>query len=194
MRGLTKPRFLIVSGVLVLGLMAMTVGPLFAPYWTCGCTPGYWKNHTDAWLLTTNFNGTALDPEQQLATIFTFPAVLSYMGSDSLMDALNYGGGVGVAGAARILLRAAVAGLLNFSHAGLTNPESPCTGYFGFYRFYCPPSGYDSNGQPIWDVPCMINNFISQVNGALATLNRALILDFAYDIDIYNNQYCPLGN
>src|SRR4030042_5665584 len=128
MRGLTKPRFLIVSGVLVLGLMAMTVGPLFAPYWTCGCTPGYWKNHTDQWAFTTNYVGGPLSPGQHLGTVFTFPAELSYMAHDSLLDALMYRGGAGVEGAARIMLRAAVAGLLNFSPAGLTNPDSPCRG------------------------------------------------------------------
>jgi hypothetical protein len=68
-----------------------------------GCTPGYWKNHADSWV------PTGYSPAQTVGSVFTG----SLYDSSTLLEALNFGGGSGVAGAQRILLRAAVAGLLN---------------------------------------------------------------------------------
>ena len=79
-----------------------------APVAACdqGCTPGYWKNHTDAWV--------TYKPVQTLKEAgFDFPSQLSSFGSQKLIDALQGGGGPGLTGAARILLRAGVAALLN---------------------------------------------------------------------------------
>jgi hypothetical protein len=74
-----------------------------------GCTPGFWKNHSDLW--------QDFAPDDTLAGAgFVFPASLSDFSDDTLLEALNYGGGSGTAGAARILLRAAVASLLNADH------------------------------------------------------------------------------
>jgi hypothetical protein len=66
-----------------------------------GCTPGYWKNHLGSWV------GYA--PGQTVGSVFTG----SLYGSSTLLQALNFGGGSGVAGGQQILLRAAVAALLN---------------------------------------------------------------------------------
>ena len=71
-----------------------------------GCTPGYWKNHTESWVRYT--------PYQSLRSVFCpTPAQL---GSAGLLDALRFTGGNGVDGASRNLLRAAVAAVLNAAH------------------------------------------------------------------------------
>jgi hypothetical protein len=68
-----------------------------------GCTPGYWKNHTDSW--------TVYSPSQSLSSVFAAtPAVYS---STTLLQGLSFNGGNGADGASRILLRAAVAAILN---------------------------------------------------------------------------------
>ncbi len=72
---------------------------------TQGCTPGYWKNH-----LTGTLANTAV------GTLFSgLPASFA---NETLIQALQGGGGSGISGALTILLRAAVAGLLN-----ATNPN-----------------------------------------------------------------------
>jgi len=74
-----------------------------------GCTPGYWKQdqHFDSW-------PTPYSPGSNLRDVFvTSPVTL--VPDDSFLEALNYGGGPGVEGATQILLRAAVAALLNSS-------------------------------------------------------------------------------
>ena len=88
-------------------LILMTVVAV-APVAACdqGCTPGYWKNHTDAWV--------TYSPGETLTEAgFVFPLQLSSFGSEPLIVALQGGGGPGLDGAARILLRAGVAALLN---------------------------------------------------------------------------------
>jgi hypothetical protein len=68
-----------------------------------GCTPGYWKNHTESW--------TVYSPSQSLSSVFAAtPAAYS---STTLLQGLSFPGGNGVDGASRILLRAAVAAILN---------------------------------------------------------------------------------
>lgn len=67
-----------------------------------GCTPGYWKNHTDAWIGYT--------PTTLVSAVFSNAG--PYAG-DTLLQALHLKGGPGVDGAEQILLRAAVSALLN---------------------------------------------------------------------------------
>ena len=69
-----------------------------------GCTPGYWKNHTNRWPApyTSGTPLTAVFGNQALA--------------GTLLEGLSFGGGGGTDGAKRTLLRAAVASLLNFAH------------------------------------------------------------------------------
>jgi hypothetical protein len=80
-----------------------------------GCTPGYWKNHPDCW--------ECFDPETPLCDVFTVPAELQEeFCDDDLMDAMNYGGGPGVEGAARNLFRHATAALQNACDADVAYP------------------------------------------------------------------------
>jgi hypothetical protein len=120
-----------------------------------GCTPGYWKNHEDAW------EPTGYDPDDPLDVVFVnaYPTLIG----DTLMDALDYGGGKGVEGAAQILLRAAVAALLNAAHPELS---------YGFG---------DHTPQAVIDA----------VNDALASMDRDMILDLAGDLDYRNNEGDP---
>jgi hypothetical protein len=83
-----------------------------------GCTPGYWKNHPLAWGPTGYTTGRAIN------TVFVIPSSLSSLGSATMVQALEFGGGPGITGGAQILLRAAVAALLNASHPGVAYPDS----------------------------------------------------------------------
>lgn len=89
---------------------------------TEGCTPGYWKNHTENW--------EEYRPTFQLRYIFKgLPADSKYR-TVTLRDALSLRGGPGVDGATQILLRAASAGILNAAHEGLGYPYRRFTGEF----------------------------------------------------------------
>lgn len=85
-----------------------------------GCTPGYWKNHTGAWL-----NGYS--PGDEVADVFVeaaaYPDLNDDGDDDTLLDALNFHGGPRDKGAARILLRAAVAAVLNAAHPDVSYPR-----------------------------------------------------------------------
>jgi hypothetical protein len=83
-----------------------------------GCTPGYWKNHTEAWA------DTAYAPTDTVGSVFTLPASLSSFSGETLLAALDGtgGGGSTLEGATAILLRAAVAGLLNATDANVDYP------------------------------------------------------------------------
>ena len=78
-----------------------------------GLTPGYWKNH-DNW------------PAPYVPSTFlneTFKNASIYMPtSDTMLDALKYKGGDGEIGAAEILLRAAVAAVLNARYPTINYP------------------------------------------------------------------------
>ena len=117
-----------------------------------GCTPGYWKNHLDAWRFYSPNDevGSKLNPSAPYNTW-------------TLLAALNGGGGPGLDGAIRILLRAAVAAMLN----GV--PESGVNAYYSH------------------------DTVIFMVNTALKTGDRATILAVASDLDARNNQGCPLN-
>jgi len=93
-----------------------------------------------------------------LAGVFNVPSDLS---GDDLLDALKYKGGKGELGAARILLRAAVAGILNYEYLGIDNPE--------------------------FEYPMTLNEIVSQVNSAIASGDRDAMLDLKDEIDGYNN-------
>jgi hypothetical protein len=75
-----------------------------------GCTPGFWKQdqHFDSWV---NFT-----PGQSVSSVFS--GVDPSLASESFLDALQGGGGPGLVGGEEILLRAAVAALLNSTAVG----------------------------------------------------------------------------
>jgi len=72
-----------------------------------GLTPGFWKNHHDDWEDYTS--------SMKIGDVFILPSSLEEL-NVTLGSALCFKGGEGVEGAARILLRQAVAGLLNSAH------------------------------------------------------------------------------
>jgi uncharacterized membrane protein len=75
-----------------------------------GCTPGFWKNHPEDW--------EGFSTDQTLASVFG-PTGLGGLGSTTLLDALSFKGGSTITAAKRILLRHAVAALLNSAHSGV---------------------------------------------------------------------------
>lgn len=79
-----------------------------------GCTPGYWKNHTESW--------EEYRPDTTVGQVFAVPAPLAAYGEVTLLEALSLKGGKGVDGATEILLRAATASTLNAAHEGLGFP------------------------------------------------------------------------
>ncbi|HEX5757639.1 MAG TPA: hypothetical protein VF121_00435 [Thermoanaerobaculia bacterium] len=83
-----------------------------------GCTPGYWKNHTDSWA------GTGYSPGQTTGSVFAGAAAFPSLASKTLLQSLQAGGGPGTLGAAQILLRAAVAALLNAAHPDVDYPRT----------------------------------------------------------------------
>jgi hypothetical protein len=97
-------------------LMSVTVLGTTAAHATAigheGCTPGYWKTHTDNWQET--------NPSVLFGTLYT-DARANVAGS-TLEEALQGGGGPGADGAAVILARAATAAWLNSAHEGLGYP------------------------------------------------------------------------
>jgi hypothetical protein len=80
-----------------------------------GCTPGYWKQsqHFDSWVGYTQ--------NQTLESVFDVPNALG-LDNATLLQALNFGGGSGTTGGARILFRAAVAALLNSAQPNVDYP------------------------------------------------------------------------
>lgn len=120
-----------------------------------GCTPGYWKNHLDSWA------GSGYTSASAVVTVFT--SATTYVAADAtLLDALKFKGGAGVDGAVRILLRSAVAALLNSKSAELA------------YPLYAP-------------------YLIVDVNAAINTGDRDMILALADELDLKNNLGCPLN-
>jgi hypothetical protein len=85
-----------------------------------GCTPGFWKNHEAAW------GPTGFSTGQYINTVFAIPGCLSTcspaLANTTLLNALSFGGGSGICGGAKILLRAAVAALLNAAHPEVSYP------------------------------------------------------------------------
>lgn len=124
-----------------------------------GCTPGFWKNHLDAW------TATGYSPNQTVESVFAAAAAFPALGSSSLLQALSFSGGPGPEGGAMILLRAAVAALLNASHPDVS----------GEYPF--------SEG-----------DIIAAVNAALASGDRATMLTLATELDDANNLGCPIDD
>ncbi|HEV8582732.1 MAG TPA: hypothetical protein VGX68_27000 [Thermoanaerobaculia bacterium] len=86
-----------------------------------GCTPGYWKNHTDSW------PPTGYSPSQKVQSVFNQAANYPTLGNASLLDALSFQGGSTIEGAAGNLLRAGVAALLDASHPNVNYPRTPAS-------------------------------------------------------------------
>ena len=128
-----------------------------------GCTPGYWKakQHWDSWV------PTGYSTNQRINTVFTVPATLTLKGKNlgmyTLVQGLSFQGGSTTSGKAEILLRAAIAALLNTAHPNLDYPE------------YTPAT------------------LIAAVNAALASGNGATMGQLAARLDALNNRGCTLN-
>lgn len=85
-----------------------------------GCTPGYWKvpQHHDSWAVT------GYTTAQLVQTVFSEASAYSGVGTATLLEALDFGGGPTVTDAARILIRAAVAAVLNATHPDVDYPRA----------------------------------------------------------------------
>jgi hypothetical protein len=200
MRGKTKLKVAALPVIIVFGLIIVMTGRLFAPNYSCGCTPGYWKNHLNEWTQCF-YKGQMISPNEPLVNYFdlSYPQ-LSGLSNDTLLQALRYQGGPGIVGGARILLRSAVGALLNGAHIGLRGTNSPCLGYAGLHPYFCfrlsDPNDPASPWLPISDedFDCMITGMLQHMNAALRTGSREAMIHLAYDFDIFNNMTCPLGN
>jgi hypothetical protein len=133
-----------------------------------GCTPGYWKTHTERWQ----------DPDVLAEAKPWRPYVNKFSGGSlyastkdlTQAQALAGGGGSGTEGAAKILARASMAAYLNAASEGLGYPWRRTS------------EGLD--GRPA---------LVDTVNAAFASGDRATMLDLAAWLDADNNLGCPLN-
>lgn len=160
-------------GPLVLFLTLVLAGPLFAP--NDGCTPGWWKNHTDLWPAEYNEN----DPISGLFDLSCLPG----LDNMTLLQTLQIGDRNLVKWpkeirkeykAAKQLLMHAVAGVLNWEH--------PRVHYYGI-RFF----GWTYN--PPYTPP--LQDLIVYVNEALCSGNPEMMESVKDQLDEWNNRICP---
>lgn len=86
-----------------------------AAYVPEGCSQGFWKNHTSAWQV--------LDPADTVGGVFANAAAYG-LGDATLHQALAFPGGSSLTDAAQILLRQAVAAVLNAYHDSVQYPRT----------------------------------------------------------------------
>ena len=77
------------------------------------CSLGYWKNHLAAW------EPTGLSPDDTVQSVFSESAAYRGLGSATLLEALESGGGDDVDDKAAIMMRQAVASMLDALHPGV---------------------------------------------------------------------------
>lgn len=131
-----------------------------------GCTPGYWKNHTEDWLESPGVPSAS--PTTPFAGRFN-AGTSGALAGVTFEEALQGGGGAGVAGAERILARAATAAYLNAAHEDIGYP----------WRRFAP--GADGR-----------EALVATVRAALSSGDRATMLALAQRLDADNNLGCPL--
>ena len=106
---------------------------------------------------------TGYSPDDVVVDVFaeasTYPVSIK---DASLLEALEFLGGPGTDGGARILLKQAVAALLNSAHPDLSYPLTEA-------------------------------QVIDQVNGALDSQDRTLMITLAEQLDGFNNSGCQLN-
>jgi hypothetical protein len=172
-RPITRRQAIMAGGIAVVGLafskpLIETVmpKPAFANYVTNGgggsCTPGYWKTHPVSLWPSGVVKGT------QLGTVFNFtaagvPGSVAALATDSFQTALEYPGGGGVVGGARILLRAGTASYLN----ALASSQGMFAGGVTF--------------------PLTAAQVVTQVNNALASGDRDTMIAVGGILDDKNN-------
>jgi hypothetical protein len=132
-----------------------------------GCTPGYWKNHTENWLENA---ARAIAPSTLITSVYAGAATRANLAGVTLLQGLQGGGGSGVNGAAVILARAASAAYLNAAHEGLGYP-------------------WRRNAAGLGGRPALV----PIVNAAFRSGDRATMLALASRLDADNNLGCPLS-
>jgi hypothetical protein len=80
-----------------------------------GCSLGYWKNHTGSWPVV-------YSPAQTVGSVFN--QATAPLADATLLQALSFKGGSTLDGAKQILLRQAVAALLNAAHSDVSYPRT----------------------------------------------------------------------
>jgi hypothetical protein len=152
-------------------------------YWAFRTT--FWKTYTpmepsgkDAWAWTAWMQGDSVCDAFAMADLYVTC-------TDTLRDALYYRGGRGAPGAARLLLRAGTAALLNGSfhektHAGLAGANGEV--YFPYYSTYetCVGAGEDA-------AYCQDHSVVALVSAALASEDIAEMQALAAELDGYND-------
>ena len=141
-------------------------------------TPGYWKNHGSVWTSPTYKEKTGwtapyytsmlvkqvfLVDNSIVWTQLSGRKVKTKLGDFTLIQALGFAGDETLGGGAQILLRAAVAAVLN-AQADYNDANG---GWFTY--------------------PIPVSEIISRTDIALASLNRAQMITLAAELDGYNN-------
>lgn len=169
-----KFRTLLIVSFVFAAVLILVPSTVQATDHTQGCTPGFWKNHTEYWPGDHGItNIVPLFPDTFLYDVFlgleSYSLCFKKDGTPiTLMDALNFKGGKGQVGAARIFLRHATAALLNMVHDGVD---------------------YRGHRYGIHEPQIIVNS----VNRLLGIMQRQDMLDQADLYDMLNNWYCPLG-
>jgi hypothetical protein len=152
----------------------------FANYIGYGCTPGYWRQEQHFGNWAAPYSPVPTVDDTDIETVGgMFSSAPAGFASDGLVEGLMYQGGNGVNGATEILLRAAIAGVLNMANSEVN----------GFYKVAIDE---DDDG----DVDLTIDDgqgLIDAVNAALDSGDRDTMLILAGFIDEANNHYCPLA-
>jgi hypothetical protein len=110
-----RVRTLLVAGLVVVGMVGAIMPASATITGEEGCTPGFWKNHTEYWLEEPGV------PSYPTDALFGEIFGVDY-GDVTLLEALQGGGGGGLAGAQKILARAATAAILNAASEDLGYP------------------------------------------------------------------------
>ena len=132
-----------------------------------GCTPGFWAQAVgeDTW--------EGYNHDDTLGGVFSGATWVSELEDMTFIEALGGGGGPGIAGAQRILARAAVASLLNAAHDTVGWWPNPLV------------SALDEG-----DVISMVEEVLVD---PIDDQDRDEILALAEDFDEWNNQDCPIS-
>jgi hypothetical protein len=134
---------------------------------TQGCTPGFWKNHTN-WASYDIGYSTSTTVASMLGG-YTFKGTLTSLQSTTMLQALQGGGGSGTIGAAKILLRAGTAAYLN-ADVEIEYPyRRDSVGYGG------------------------LPSLKSLITSALDSGDRDTMIALAAQLDAANNLGCPLS-
>ena len=88
-----------------------------------GLTPGFWKNNADKHGAS---QWTDFEPTDLVSSVFSSAGLAPYtdLGDATLLEGLSFKGGHTIEGAAGILLRAAIAAVLNAAHPDVDYPLS----------------------------------------------------------------------